>query len=112
MPPMPAELRVEWRVPSVQATAVGVAAQSVLRASRRERGCVSCSLTTELADQATLRLREVWDSEPSLRRYVQSGVFETLAGLLETAVEPPRLEITVDGRTRGFDYVGEVRSHV
>ncbi len=110
MPPEPVELCAEWRVPSVQATVVGVAAQSVLRASRRERGCVSCSLTTELAERATLRLHEVWDSEPSLRRYVQSGVFESLVGLLETAVEPPLLEITVNGRTRGFDYVGEVRN--
>jgi hypothetical protein len=51
----------------------------------------------------------VWDSEPSLRRHVQSRRFSTLAGLLETAIAPPRFEIAVDGRVRGFDYVGEVR---
>ena len=106
---MPVELRVEWNVLPQQASAVGVAVQSVVNASRRERGCLTCSLATELGDPVTLRLREVWDSEPSLRRHVQSRRFSTLAGLLETAIEPPRFEVAVDGRVRGFDYVGEVR---
>ena len=109
MPPMPVELRVEWNVLPQQASAVGVAVQSVVNASRRERGCLTCSLATEMGDPVTLRLREVWDSEPSLRRHVQSRRFATLAGLLETAIEPPRFEVAVDGRVRGFDYVGEVR---
>ena len=104
---MPVELRVEWNVLPQQASAVGVAVQSVVNASRRERGCLTCSLATEMGDPVTLRLREVWDSEPSLRRHVQSRRFATLAGLLETAIEPPRFEVAVDGRVRGFDYVGE-----
>ena len=92
-----------------QASAVGVAVQSVINASRRERGCLTCSLATEMCDPVTLRLREVWDSEPSLHRHVQSRRFSTLAGLLETAIDPPRFEVAVDGRVRGFDSVGEVR---
>ena len=109
MPPMPVELRVEWNVRPQQASAVGIAVQSVVNASRRERGCLTCSLATELGDPVTLRLREVWDSELSLRRHVQSRRFATLAGLLETAIEAPRFEVAVDGRVRGFDYVGEAR---
>jgi hypothetical protein len=62
-----------------------------------------------MGDHVTLRLREAWDSEASLRRHVCSSRFETLAGLLETALEPPRIEFALEGRTRGMDYVGEVR---
>lgn len=109
MPPVPVELRVEWSVLPQQASAVGVAVQSVVNADRREQGCLTCSLATELGEHATLRLREVWDSEASLRRHVRSQRFETLAGLLEMAIEPPRVEIALEGRIRGLDYVGEVR---
>jgi quinol monooxygenase YgiN len=103
------ELRVEWSVHPQQASAVGVAAQSVANADRREQGCLTCSLATDMGDHVTLRLREVWDSEASLRRHLSSRRFETLAGLLETALEPPRIEFALEGRIRGLDYVGEVR---
>jgi len=101
-------MRVEWKVLPQQASAVAAAVQSVVNASRRERGCLTCSLATELDDPVILRVREVWDSEPSLRCNIQSRRFAILAGLLETAIEPPRFEVTVNGRTRGFDYVDEV----
>jgi len=106
---MPVEMRVEWRVLPQQASAVAEAVQSVVNASRRERGCLTCSLATELGDPVTLRVREVWDSDASLRCSIQSRRFAILAGLFETAIEPPRFEVSVDGRIRGFDYVDEVR---
>jgi quinol monooxygenase YgiN len=106
---MPVELRVEWRVHPQQASAVAEAVQSVVNASRRERGCLNCSFATDLGDPVTLRVREVWDSEASLRCSLQSRRFAILAGLLETAIEPPTFEVIVDGRIRGFDYVDEVR---
>ena len=46
----------------------------------------------------------------SLRRELRSDRFATLAALMESATEPPVVEIALPGGTRGLDYVEEVRA--
>jgi hypothetical protein len=57
----------------------------------------------------TVRFDEDWDSEESLRRHVRSRSFTTLAGLLESALDPPRIAFVLPGGKRGLDYAEEVR---
>jgi len=78
--------------------------------ARREPGCQTCSLATELGERVTLQFEETWETEESLRRYLRSPRFVVLASLMESATEPPRVEFRLQGGTRGLDYAHEVRS--
>jgi len=59
-----------------------------------------CSLATELDQKVTLHFAEAWDSEESLKRHVRSDRFVTLAGLMESATEAPRVEFALPTRPR------------
>jgi quinol monooxygenase YgiN len=100
---------LEWLVPSAQAARIVAAAQPALQETRGEPGCIGCSVVTELGARATLRCEGVWESEEALRRHVQSDRFRTLAELIESACDPPRIEFTLPDGTRGLDYAMEVR---
>ena len=112
MPAVPTQLRVEWSVLPQQVRSVGAAVHAVMSESRREDGCLNCSLATEMGEAVTLRLVEVWDSEESLRRHVRSSRFETLAGLVESALAPPRIEFVLPWGTRGLEYAYAVRQGI
>jgi quinol monooxygenase YgiN len=100
---------VEWDVPSGQACPVTTALQSVMLSTRRQHGCLGCSLATEVGERVTLHYQEVWATEDDLKAQVQSDRFTTLARLIESATDPPRVEFALPGGQRGFDYVFELR---
>jgi quinol monooxygenase YgiN len=97
------QMRIWWDVRPEQANAVTAAVQRVMTAPRREAGCLTCSLVTEMTDRVSLTLAEEWDSEGTLRRHVRSARFGTVAGLMESALAPPRIEFALPGGTRGLD---------
>lgn len=112
MAPAAVRLRLQWSVLPQQVVAVCTAAHGAMSASRREPGCVICSLATEMGERVTITLVEEWDSQESLRRHVRSPHFETLAGLLESAAGVPSVEFTLGNGTRGFPHAGQVRDHL
>ena len=105
----PVRFTLQWNVRPEQGGVVTSALQSVLVAARREPGCLTCSLATELGEWVTLRFEETWETEESMRRYVRSPRFVALASLMESATEPPRVEFSLQGGIRGLDYAAEVR---
>ena len=105
----PVVMVVEWDVPSGQACPVTAALQSVMMATKQQRGCLGCSLATEVAERVTLHYEENWASEEDLARQVQSERFATLARLIECATYPPRVEFALPGGPRGLDYAFEQR---
>jgi len=105
----PVRMTVEWTVRPEQFRAVATALQTVMVATRAEPGCLNCSLATELGRRVTVRFVEAWESEDSLKRHVRSDTFVTIAGLMESATEAPRMEFQLQGGTRGLDYAQEVR---
>jgi quinol monooxygenase YgiN len=109
MAPGQVQLRAEWSVLPQQINAVSAAVHAVLAATRREPGCLTCSLATDMGEYATLRLVESWDSEDSLRRHVRSPRFEALAGVMESAFAPPHVEFVLPGGTRGIEYARSIR---
>lgn len=109
MTPGQTRMRVEWSVLPQQVNAVGAAVHAVMTESRREPGCVTCSLSTEMGEYVTLALVAVWDSEESLRNYVRSPRFQALAVVMESAFAPPRVEFVLPAGTRGFEYAESVR---
>ncbi len=103
-------LSVRWCLRPEQGDAVLAALQWLMTATRREPGCVTCAVSTEMRDRIHVSLSETWDSEDSLRRHVRRGRFGKLAGLLESATEPPEFVFALPQGRRGLDYVTEVRS--
>ena len=98
--------RVE-RVPP-QANAVGTVVHAVLADTRREPGCLNCSLATDMGDSSPCGSRGV-GFRGRLRRHVRSARFEALAGVMESAFAPPRVEFVLPTGTRGLEYAHGLR---
>jgi quinol monooxygenase YgiN len=77
--------------------------------TRVEPGCIGCSLSTEMDSRVVLHYVESWMTESDLRRQLTSGRFATLDELIERASERPSIEFGLPGRTRGSEYLEEVR---
>ena len=105
----PIRMVMRWMVPIGQTRAISDALNAVMLATRKERGCLGCSVATEAGARATLLYQEDWDTEESLMQQVRSRHFVTLVGLVESAIEPPRVEFMLPTGTRGLDYAEEVR---
>jgi len=106
------EVRVEWSVLPPQVDAVSGVLHGLLSAIRAEPGCRSCTLASDMGTLVTLQLREVWDSEDALREHLQSSRYESLSGLLESAITQPRIEFVLPTGTRGLEYVRGVRDQI
>lgn len=105
----PIRMAVRWMVPAGQTRAIAGALQEVMLATRRQRGCLGCSMATQAGERVTLLYEEDWDTEENLKRQVRSPQFTILAGLLESAIEPPLIEFTLPCGTRGLEYAEEIR---
>jgi hypothetical protein len=75
--------------------------------TRLEPGCQGCSAWTE--PDSTVHYVEEWMTEADLRRRVRSAQFTSVLAVMESAHEPPRLQFDFVTKTRGLDYVAEVR---
>ena len=79
----------------------------VMTSTRLEPGCRGCSAWTE--PDSTVHYLEEWESESDMRRRVSSPRFTTLLAVLESARESPQVQFDFVTRTRGLDYVAEIR---
>jgi quinol monooxygenase YgiN len=86
-----------------------MALQSIAADTRTTRGCVGCSVSTDIGTRGTIRYIEEWQTEDDLRRRLRSDTFSQLVTLIENAGQPPRIEFALDHETRGLDFVEEVR---
>ena len=80
----------------------------LLSGTRLEPGCRGCSAWVE--PDWTVHYVEEWETEADMRRRVRSSRFTSLLGVIESAQEPPRVQFDFVTRTRGLDYVTQVRS--
>ena len=102
-------MTIEWYVPLGQTRPVTMALHSVAADTRTTRGCVGCSVSTDIGKRGAVRYVEEWQTEDDLRRRVMSDTFAQLVNLVEDAAQPPRIEFALDRETRGLDFVEEVR---
>ena len=102
-------MTIEWFVPLGQTRPITIALQSLAADTRTTRGCVGCSVSTDIGTRGTVRYIEEWQTEDDLRRRLRSDTFSHLVMLIENAVQPPRIEFALDRETRGLDFVEEVR---
>jgi quinol monooxygenase YgiN len=85
------------------------ALRSIVLATQAERGVLASRIYQDADNPRMLCLEEDWSSEPLLQSYIRSSWFTTLLLLMETAADPPILQVQFVGEVRGFDYVDEVR---
>jgi quinol monooxygenase YgiN len=102
-------MTMQWFVPPGEMGALNTALHALMVATREQRGCTSCSLSTNLGERAGFHYVEEWKTENDLITQLRSSRFEKLAHLIESATERPRIEFFLPGGTRGLDYAEEVR---
>jgi quinol monooxygenase YgiN len=103
-------VNMEWNVPISQTRPTTLALHAIAAETRTKRGCVGCSVGTDLSQRGTVRYAEEWLTEQDLRAQIQSDTFVQLIRLIEGAIEPPHIEFALPDHTRGLDFVDEVRS--
>jgi quinol monooxygenase YgiN len=76
-------------------------------AIRLEEGCLACSVWA--GPESTLHYVEEWATEDAMRQRVRSDRFTSVLAVIESAPEPPQVRFDFVTRTRGLDYVAEIR---
>lgn len=79
----------------------------LITGTRLEEGCCGCSAWAE--PDSTVHYVEEWETEADVQRRVRSPRFTSLLAVMEAARESPRVQFDFVTRTRGLDYVAEVR---
>ena len=74
-----------------------------------ESGCLGCRVSTDDTDESLVRYEEEWETEEALRRHVRSERFTQFLEVLESVPQAPRVQFDFVTKTRGLDYVEEVR---
>ena len=104
-----ARMTVTWSVARGEAGAISAALNSLLAETRAQPGCLNCTFTTQLGASTVLTCVEEWVAEADLMSELRSTRFTQFAQLLESALEPPRVEFSLPGGMRGIEYAEEVR---
>ncbi|HET7221169.1 MAG TPA: hypothetical protein VFJ02_24105 [Vicinamibacterales bacterium] len=79
----------------------------LITTTRLERGCCSCSAWAD--PDFAVHYVEEWETEADMRRRVRSPRFTSLLAVIEAAREAPHVQFDFVSRTRGLDYVTEIR---
>ncbi len=77
--------------------------------AKLERACVDCRLYAEVGNPQSLRYVEQWPTLQELESRLRSQRFGMLLAIMETAAEPPELEVRTISEQRGLEYVSAVR---
>jgi quinol monooxygenase YgiN len=112
MGPTSVRMTVEWLVPLGETRPITIALHAVAADTRAARGCMGCSVSTDIGTGGVVRYVEEWQTEEDLRHRLRSDTFSQLVTLIEDASRPPRIEFKLPGKTRGLDYAEEVRGTV
>jgi quinol monooxygenase YgiN len=112
MGPTSVRMTVEWLVPLGETRPITIALHAVAADTRGARGCMGCSVSTDIGKGGVVRYIEDWQTEDDLRHRLRSHTFTQLVTLIEGATQPPRIEFMLPGATRGLDYAEEVRGTV
>src|SRR5262245_45470818 len=104
-----ARMTIEWSVPIGQTRPMTMALHSLAADVRPTFGCVSCSVSTDIANRGVVRYVEEWQSDDDLRLRVNGDTFMQVISLIEEAAHPPRIEFALARGTRGVEFIEEVR---
>jgi len=109
MDAMGVRMTIEWSVPLGQTRPITMALHSLAADVRTMRGCIGCSVLTDIANRGTVRYVEDWRTEDDLRGRIRSDPFVQVIALIENASQPPQVQFDLRRSTRGLDFLEEVR---
>jgi quinol monooxygenase YgiN len=95
--------------PTGQIQEISTALRSLARRARQEWGCLSFDVYTSVEDQNRIFMQVDWSDPRAMAAYVCSDEFSQVLTIVEMSPEPPTFEFHVADRTRGLDYLAEVR---
>jgi quinol monooxygenase YgiN len=81
--------------------------RSLMPETRIENGCLGCCAWSD--PDSTVHYFEEWATEVDMERRVRSERFTSLLSVIEAAREPPEVRFEFLNKTRGLDYVAEIR---
>jgi quinol monooxygenase YgiN len=81
--------------------------RGLLEPTRTRSGCLGFWLLQEVTDVECLVIEEQWSSREDFERHVRSAAYRTVLETIESACEPPIIEIHDVTSTKGME---EVRS--
>jgi quinol monooxygenase YgiN len=82
----------------------------LMTATRLEPGCLGCAAWVDL--DSTVHYEEEWAAEADLQHRVRTPAFTSVLAVMESAQGPPRVQFDFVTKTRGLDYVAEVRGQL
>ena len=103
------ELRLQIKAQPVHAGEMVKALRSIMLPARAERGFISSCIYQEVDRPEALCYLEEWASPAQMEEQIRSRRFGRLLAVMETAPQPPVLEIRLMSETRGLDYIGAIR---
>jgi quinol monooxygenase YgiN len=77
---------------------------------RLQPGCRDCSVWVDF--ESTVHYIEEFETEADMRHRVESSKFTSLLSVIESAHQPPCMQFDFVTRTRGLEYVSQVRNAV
>ena len=77
--------------------------------AKLDRACIDCQSYAETGNPQSLLYLEQWSTLKDLELQLRSQRFATLLAIMETAAEPPKLEVRSVAEQRGLEYVRSVR---
>jgi len=75
-------------------------------------GCISCRLYQDVQTRGVFMLKEIWTSEHSLYRHLQSENFRKVLLVIEMAVEAPEIRFDQILRSTGISTIKKARSRL
>jgi quinol monooxygenase YgiN len=103
-------MSIRWLVPAGKARLMTEALHRLMATTNAEQGCISCSVSADVAAKGLIKYTEEWETEEALQRQFHTDRFRNLVALLESGTEPPVVEFLLPGGSRGLDYVEDVRA--
>ena len=103
-------LKIEWSVNAGQVRPMTAALHSLASEVRSSPACLSCSVSTDLANRSRVCYIEEWRSDDDLRERLQSDGFAPVLALIENTAQPSLVEFALERGTRGFDLLTELRA--
>ena len=95
--------RLNGMAPMVQSLA------KVMFQAKLEPACTDCRLYSENGKPQSLLYVERWATARDFEVQLRSERFGTLLAIMESAPQPPELEVRTVSEQRGLDYVSRIR---
>ena len=85
---------------------------ALIRAIRKEKGCIKCSACKDIEDEKAFCMIQGWETQKELDRYLLSDLFEVLLGTKNFLSEPCEIKFHTVSSTTGIEAVKKARGKI